>query len=191
MTLPYGILTVLSLISRKQYLQRTRQERLTRPAHHEVEVKSVSPWLQTKSALSIELKGCKMFQERHYLHSQAQFDSRWTGSMHDISPYVTSQASTCIQAEHLLALRKREQMENAALRKNYRDNGAFTKTQELVELTVTALLETAGSVVAGLQPPEGLKYLVVGCGRTLTMPTEWTSKHKGLLEIWRHGGEFS
>lgn len=191
MTLPYGILTVISLISTKQYLQNTRQERLTRPGHPEVEEKTVSPWLQRKSALSLGLKGCKMFQESHYQHSQAQSDSRWTGSMHDISQYVTSRASTCIQAEHLLALRKHEQMENTALRKNYRDSGAITNTQELVESTVTALLETACSVVARLQPPEGLKYLVVGCGRTLTTPTEWTSKHNGFLEIWRNGGECS
>lgn len=174
MTLPCGIFAVVLLITIRQYLQRTCQKRSVRPPHHEVDFKSASPGLQTTSTFSFVLKDCKMFHKRLYLHSQAQSVSRWTEFICDISLYVTSPDSTCIQAEHLLALSKQKPMENAALRENYRDNGDIKKTQELVESTVTAILETAEFVVARLRPPEGLKYLMMGCERTLTLPTEWT-----------------
>lgn len=188
MSLPYVILTVLLLITIRQHLQRICEKCSVRPAHHEVGVKSASPWLQSKSALPFELKGCKMFHKRHYKHSQAQSVSRWTGSICDISLYVTSRDSPCIQTEHLLALSKQNQVKNVALRENYRDNGHIKKTQQVLDSTVTALLEF---VVARLRPPDSLKYLVMVCGRTDSAYRVDSSKDNGFLEVWRCSGEYN
>lgn len=154
-----------------------------KPAHHVLDVKTVSPWLQIKTAPWFELKNCKRFHHR----SQAQAVSNWTGSMHDISTYITSRdsTSTCTptSTEHILVWRKHEKLENAALRKNYRHSGAFTELIELVRSTVSHLLETVGSAVASSSPPEAQKYLKVGRGRTLKASSEWTFRN--IDACWR------
>lgn len=165
-SLPFKVLIVLFLVSRRQFLPSdSKQECLVKPAHHVLEVKTVSPWLHIKASPC----DCGKFKKRHYRHSQEQAASNWTG--HDISTYITSRDSTCTLTERLLVLRKHENLENAALREIYRHSGAMTEIKVLVGSTGTALLET---VVASLWRLEFQKYLKVDCGRTLGASTEWT-----------------
>lgn len=147
-SLPFKVLIVLFLVSRRQFLPSdSKQECLVKPAHHVLEVKTASPWLLIKASPC----DCRKFKKRHYRHSQEQAASNWTG--HDISTYITSRDSTCTRTERLLALGKHENLENAALREIYRHSGA---------------------VVASLWRLESQKYLKVDCGRTLRASTEWT-----------------
>lgn len=173
-SLPYKVLMVLFLISRRQFLPSSgKPEGSVKPATHVLDVKTPSPWLQSKAANTLEPKSCEMFNRRHYHHSQV---SDWTGSMHDISTYITSRDSTpsCTQTDRLLVLKKHEKLENAALRENYRHNGAITEIKEVVGSTVTVLLKTVGSVFAHLKNEK------VDCGRTLSAPTEW--QYGGMLD---------
>lgn len=176
-SLPYKLLIVLFLISRRQFSPGSgKQERSVKPAHHVLDVKTTLPWLQFKAAPCFELKSCKMFHKRQ---NKAQVASSWTASMHDISTYITSRdsAATCTPTERLLVLGKHEKLENAALKENYRHGGAITDIIELVGPTVAGLLET---VVARLWPPEGQGYLKVDCGGTLR---EWTFTN--IQACWR------
>lgn len=161
-SLPFKVLIVLFLVSRRQFLPSdSKQECLVKPAHHVLEIKTASPWLHKKASPF----DCKKFNKRHYRHSQQQGVSNWTG--HDISTYITSRDSTCTRTEHLLVLRKHENLENAALRELYR----HSEIKALVGSPGTALLET---IVASLWLLESQKYLKVDCGRTLRASTEWT-----------------
>lgn len=170
-SLPYKVFIVLFFISRMQLLPSSgEQECLVKPAHHVVDAKTASLWLQIKAAPCFELKSCKSFK-RHYHLCQIQAVSNWKESMHGISTYITSSDSTpnCTRTERLLGLTKHEKLENAALRENYRHSGDITEIIELVWSTV-------GSV-ARLWPPEEQKYLKVDGGRTLRGSTEWTFRN--------------
>lgn len=149
-SLPCKVLIVLFLISRRQCS--------VRPAHDVLDIKTASAWLQIKAAPCFELKSCRMFHKRHQQHRQVWAVSSQTGSMHDISTYITSRdsAPTSTRMERLLALRTHEKLENAALRENYKHGGAITDMKELVR-----------SVVARLWPPEAQKHFKVDCGWTL------------------------
>lgn len=182
-SLPYKVLIVLFLISRRQLLPSSgKQERSVKPAHSALDVKTASPRLHIKAAPCFEPKSCKVFHERHRHQSRAQAASNWTASMHDISTYITSRdwTPTCTRTERLLVLRKHEKLVNAALRENYRHDGAITEIIELVGSTVAVLLET---VVARLWPPEARRYLKVDRGRTLGASTEWTFTN--IRACWR------
>lgn len=141
---------------------------MVKPSHHVLDVKTASLRLQLKAAPCFELKNCKMFYKRHH-HSQVKAGSNRTGSMHDNSTYITFRdlTPTCTRREHLLALRRHEKLENAALKENYRHNGTITEIIELLGSTMTVLLETVGSVNGYLLPLEAQKYLQVNCGWTL------------------------
>lgn len=166
--LSYKVLIVLLLISRSRFLpSSSKQKCLAKLSLHVLDLKTSSPWSQTKAAPCFELKSCRMVHKRHYHHSQEQAVSN-----SNISTYITSRDSTptCTQIARLLAFRKHDKLKNAALREDYRHDGAIT---ELLVGT-TALLETAGSVVAHVWPPEAQKHLKIDRGRTLRASAERT-----------------
>lgn len=155
------------------------------PARHASDVKAASPRSQTKAAPCLELRSRRLCRKRRRHHSPEEVSSSWTGSARDISTYITSRdlTSTCTRTGRLLVLGKREKLGNAALRENYRHDGAITEIIELVGPTVTVALETAGPVAAHLWAPEAQKDLKVDRGRTLGASTEWTSRN--MEELWR------
>lgn len=176
--LPYKVLTVLFFISRRQFLpSHGNLEDVVSPTHHVLDVETVLPWLQIKSAPCFDVQSYKHVK-RHYHHSKVEPVSSWTGSIQNISAYITSRDSTSSRTgtERLSVSRKHETLGNAALRENYRYNGAFTEREEHVESTETVGLETVGSGVSHL-------CWEVDCGRTLRTSTEWICRK--VEEWWR------
>lgn len=175
-SLPFKVLTVLFIISRRQFSpSHGKLEGVVKPTYHVLDVKVALPWLQIKSASRFDLKSHKNVK-RHYHHSEVEAGSNWTGSIQDILTYITSRDSTssCTWRECLLVSRKHDKLENAALRENYRHNGTNPEIEKHVGSTETVLLETVGSVVAHWCPSEVQKYFKVDFGRTLRTSTEWT-----------------
>lgn len=189
------VFLVLFLISRRQLLPSSggTQECFVKSAHPVLDVKTESLWIRTKAAPCFELRNGKTFNRGHYHHSEVKVGSSPTGSMLDISTYITSRdlTSTCTQTKRILVLRKKEKLKNAALRENYRPDGANEVTKELLGSNVTVVSETLGSVNGFLRPPEAQKYLRVIYEGTLKAPTEWTSEacrryclnHHGLQDL--------
>lgn len=157
-------------------------------AHNLLDVKTASLRIRTKAAPCFELQNCKMFNKRHYHHSEVKVGSSWTGSMHDISTYITSRdlAPTCTQRERILVSRKQEKLIKAALRDNYKPDGANKDMKELLGLSVTVVLQTFGPINGCLWPPGAQKYFKVTCERTLKAPTEWTSEACGRYYLNHH-----
>lgn len=156
-TLPYKVLTVLFLITRRQFLPSNCElEGLVKPVHHVSE--SASPWLQMKSTSQL-----KQFLKRHYPDGRAPAVSSWTGFSDDISTYITSRDSipTCTWTEEVLRTRTHKKL--AALRVNYRHKRAFTETKELT-----------GSMETTVRPV----VIQKSCQRTLE---GWTFR---LMESW-------
>lgn len=165
---PCNILIFLFFISRRQFC-------LVKPAHHVWDIKTELPRLLKSAAPGFEVKCCSTLHKGHYHHSGPR---KW--STPDFSTYLTSKDSTpsCTRTERLLVLRKREKLENCALRENYRHNGAITERVEPLGSTVPVILETSGSVIAHLWPPG------VDCGRTLLKAwKEWT--FRDMEACWR------
>lgn len=169
--LPYKVLIALLLISRSCFLPSSgKQECLAKLSLHVLDLKTSSLWSQTKATPCFELKSCRMVHKRHYHLSQEQAVPNC-----NISTYITSRDSTptCTQTEHLLAFRKHDKLKNAALREDYIHDGAITA----ILVGSSALLETVGSVVAHVWPPEAQKHLKIDHGRTLRASAEQT--HRG------------
>lgn len=182
-SLPFKVLTVLFFISRRQFLpSHGKLKNVVIPTHCVLDVKSVLPWLQIKSAPYFNVQNCKKAKIQYH-HSEVEAASNWTGSIQNFSTSITSRDSTpsCTLTKRLLVLRKHDKFENAALRENYRYIGACTETEEHVESTETVLLETVVSVVARLCPSEVQGYFKVDCGRTLRTSTEWIFRN---IEAW-------
>ena len=152
--LPYKVLIVLFLISRRQLLP----DCFVKPDNHTLDVKTTSPWLQMKAA--------PCFHERQYCHGGDRAVSNWTESVCYISTYFTSRDPnpTCTSTKRLSVSMRRESLVNAALRENYRHEGAITETKELAKTAVNVL---SGVAVAR-------KCARVNFGRTLRATTEWT-----------------
>lgn len=154
------LLAVLFFISVGPFLPSNSQsERWSKSVPNVLKVKTAFPLLPTTPAPCFELK----------LEEEAV--SSLTGFTHRISTYLTSRDSTptCTWKGQLLVLRTHEELENAALRENYRRNGAITERK----------LE--GSAGACLWPLKAQKYLKVDCG-TMKASTEWTYRN---IRGWR------
>lgn len=172
------VLLVLFLISRRQLFPSSgTQECFVKSAHPVLDVETVSLWIRTKAAPCFELRNGKMFNKGHHHHREVKVGSSPTWSTLDISTYITSRdlTSTCTQTKRILVSRKKEKLKNAALRENYRPDGANEVMKEVLGSNVTVVSETLGSVNGCLRPPEAQKYLRVIYERTLKAPTEWTS----------------
>lgn len=177
-SVPCKVFLVLFLISRRQLLPSSgTQECSVKSSHPVLDFKTVSLWIRTKAAPCFELRNGKMFNKGHNHHSEVKLGSSPTGSMLNISTYITSRdlTSTCAQTKCILVSRKKKKLKNAALRENYRPDGANKVMKELLGSNVTVVSETLGSVNGFLRPPEAQKYLRVIYERTLKAPTEWTS----------------
>lgn len=173
-SLPCTVFLVLFLISRWQLLPSSgTQEYFVKSAHPLLDLKTVVLWIRTKAAPCFELRNGKTFNRGHYHHSEVKVGSSATGSMHDISTYNTSRdlTSTCTQTKRILVSRKMGKLKNAALRENYRPDGAKKVMTERLESNETLVL-----VNGCLGLPEAQKYLRVIYERTLKAPTEWTSE---------------
>lgn len=129
-----------------------------------LKVKFAFPSSNTTPAPCFEPELCK--------HLEEEAISSLTGFMHRISTYLTSRDSTptCTWTEQLFVLRTHEQLENAALRENYRRNGAITERKP------------EGSAGACCWPLKEQKYLTVDCG-TMKASTEWT--YRNIRGWWR------
>lgn len=159
------LLTVLFLISRGPFLpSNSEPEGSSKSVPNVLKVKTAFPSLNTTPAPCFELELCK--------HLEEEAVSSLTGFTHRTSTYLTSRDSTptCTWTEQLLVLRTHEELENAALRENYRSNRAITERK----------LE--GSAGACLCPLKAQKYLKVDCG-TMKASTEWT--YRNIRGWWR------
>lgn len=150
------LLAVLFLISKGPFIPK--------PVPNVLKVETAFPSLNITPAPRLELKLCKRLEE--------EVVSSLTGFLHRISTYLTSRDSTptCTWTEQLLVLRTHEELENAALRENYRKNGAITERKPV------------GAYGACLWPLKAPKYLSVDCG-TIKASTEWT--YRNIRGWWR------
>lgn len=103
------------------------QESSLWPVHLRLEARTVLPWLQ---------KSCRTL---HKKQNDQKF--QWTESTRDISVHTfTSREPTWTDCATFKCTPKK--LENAALKENYREDGAFKQTQELLRSKVTEILAT-------------------------------------------------
>lgn len=135
-SLPYKLLTVLFIISRRSPLP-SNSKGLVKPVCDSMEIETAVIWLQGKP---FELKSSQMLEKGEHVSSRVQTASSWSGFVADISTYITSRDSTpsFTWTEHLLLLRKYEKLGCAALKENYRHNRAIIEMKEPVGSPVNA-----------------------------------------------------
>lgn len=128
---------------------------------HELDLKTPSPWSQTKAAAG--------FDKPHSQEAQAV-------SHINIATYNTSRdfTSTCTQTEHLLAFRKHEKLKKAALREDFRHDEIITEAP--FRSTVTAIFESVGCVIGHVWPPAAQTHLKPDCRRTPRVSAEQTDR---------------
>lgn len=129
-SLPHTVLILLFLTPRWQFVPSNRTpEGLMMPIHHELEVETVSPWLQVQGAKCFLLKSFEISPKRHLNQSRVQAASKRTMFFFTISTSTTSRDSTprCTWTGHPVALRQCKMLKNAALKGNCTYNGAIAE----------------------------------------------------------------
>lgn len=166
-SLPLKVLAVLFLTFRRQLSPgQGKPEDVLKPDLHALDFQTPLSWLQKESAAWFDPKSHKDVKSQHQ-PSEAEAVSSWTQSPQDILTYTSKDsASSCTWSQ---VLRKHRKLENAALRENYRHNGAIT------DATETGLLGSVGSVVAHRCPSDIRRHFTLH-SRTLEL-TEWTFRN--------------